>query len=194
MFATSYSVIYCTYIPWKPGVCFHYIAQFMMSANSRIRFGLQIVFVCMYITPSHYHHCGDLSEDMELIKCPSDIFRRVCKIKHILSVTLSYYHHQIGSMSYHPLFRVRSWNNYMRYMSRYIVIDISSIACCGISFSNLISCFIRVPFLSSYIHFKSVYQECSSNNWQNLNNLHWRWLMLSLVASRSCASDTKVVG
>ena len=28
------------------------IVQFMMSANSRIRFGLQIVFVCLYITPS----------------------------------------------------------------------------------------------------------------------------------------------
>ena len=26
------------------------------SASSRIRFGLQIVFVCLYITPSHYHH------------------------------------------------------------------------------------------------------------------------------------------
>ena len=31
----------------------------MMSANSRIRFGLQIVFVCLYITPSHYHHCAN---------------------------------------------------------------------------------------------------------------------------------------
>ena len=29
----------------------------LMNANSRIRFGLQIVFVCLYITPSHYHHC-----------------------------------------------------------------------------------------------------------------------------------------
>ena len=29
------------------------------SANSRIRFGLQIVFVCLYITPSHYHHCAN---------------------------------------------------------------------------------------------------------------------------------------
>ena len=28
----------------------------LMSANSRIRFGLQIVFGCLYITPSHYHH------------------------------------------------------------------------------------------------------------------------------------------
>ena len=33
--------------------------QFMMSASSRIRFGLQIVFVCFYITPSHYHHCAN---------------------------------------------------------------------------------------------------------------------------------------
>ena len=36
----------------------HGILQFMMSANSRIRFGLQILFVCFYITPSHYHHCA----------------------------------------------------------------------------------------------------------------------------------------
>ena len=35
------------------------IVQFMMSANSRIRFGLLIVFVCLYITPSHYHHCAN---------------------------------------------------------------------------------------------------------------------------------------
>ena len=35
------------------------IVQFMMSAKSRIRFGLQIVFVCLYITPSHYHHCAN---------------------------------------------------------------------------------------------------------------------------------------
>ena len=31
--------------------------------------------------------------------------------------TLSYYHHQTGSMNYYPLFRVRSWNNGMRCMS-----------------------------------------------------------------------------
>ena len=35
------------------------IVQFMMSANSRIHFGVQIVFVCLYITPSHYHHCAN---------------------------------------------------------------------------------------------------------------------------------------
>ena len=55
------------------------IVQFMMSANSWTRFGLLIVFVCLYITPSHYHHCANLSEDIELIKCLSDIFCRVCE-------------------------------------------------------------------------------------------------------------------
>ena len=38
--------------------------------------------------------------------------------------TLSYYHHhhQIGSMNYYPLFRVRSWNNGVCCMSFYILI------------------------------------------------------------------------
>ena len=31
------------------------IVQFVMNANSRIRFGLQIVYVTLYITPSHYY-------------------------------------------------------------------------------------------------------------------------------------------
>ena len=35
--------------------------------------------------------------------------------------TLSYYHHQIGSMNYYPLFRVKSWNNGMRCMPLYIL-------------------------------------------------------------------------
>ena len=60
------------------------IVHFMMSANCWIHFGLQIVFVCLYIV--HYHHCANLSEDMELIKCLTYIFCRVCKIEHIFSV------------------------------------------------------------------------------------------------------------
>ena len=62
------------------------IVQFMMSANIRIRFSLQIVVVCLYITSSHYHHCANLSEGIELIKCLSELFCRVCKIKHIIFV------------------------------------------------------------------------------------------------------------
>ena len=118
-----------------------------MSANIGIRFGLQIVLICLYSTPSHYHHCANLSEGIELIKCMSDIFVEcVSKIKHILTdihyticgalcfqfthlccddwgntYTLSYYHHQIGSMNYYPLFGVRSWNNSVRCMTFYIL-------------------------------------------------------------------------
>ena len=119
----------------------------MMSANSRIRVALQIVLVCLYSTPSRYHHCANISEDIDLIKFLPDIFVEcVSKIKHILSVihytiygavcfqfthfpcddrqniyTLFYYHCQIGSMNYYPLFRIRSWNNGVRWMSFYIL-------------------------------------------------------------------------
>ena len=61
------------------------IVQIMMSANIRIRFGFQIVFVCLYITASHYHHCANLSEDIELA-CQIYFVECVSKIKHIFSV------------------------------------------------------------------------------------------------------------
>ena len=71
--------VYCIYLPGKPGICFIIIVQLMMSTNIRIRFGLQIILVCLYSTPSHYYHCANLSEGIELIKCLSDIFCRVCE-------------------------------------------------------------------------------------------------------------------
>ena len=58
---------------------FFIIVQFMMSANSWIGFGLQIVSVCLYITPSHYHHFANLFEYLELIICLSNIFCWVCQ-------------------------------------------------------------------------------------------------------------------
>ena len=59
MFVASYSVL-IVYTFWENrDFVFISIVQFMMSANSRIRFGLQIVFICLYITPSHYHHCAN---------------------------------------------------------------------------------------------------------------------------------------
>ena len=100
------------------------IVQIMMSANIQIRFGLQIMFVYLYITPSHYHHCANLSEDIDFMKCLSDIFCRVwvrlsifpqlsiiqymelCVFSLLISLvmieriyTLSYYQRQIGSMN-----------------------------------------------------------------------------------------------
>ena len=126
------------------------IVHFRMSANSRIRFGLRILFVCLDSTPSYYHHCANLSvsEDIELIKRLSDIFLSIVWLRYSifsqLSIiqyaglcafslpikpcdvweyvyALSYYHNQIGSMSFYPLFRVRSWNNVTRCMSLYIL-------------------------------------------------------------------------
>ena len=68
MFVASYSVTYRIYVPEKPGIVSIIIVKFVISANSRMRFALQIVVVCFYSSPSHYHHCAKLSEDIELIK------------------------------------------------------------------------------------------------------------------------------
>ena len=118
-----------------------YIAEYY--SNSRIRFGMQIVFVSLNITPSHYHFCVNWSEYTDLISYLSDIFCRVCEYDWAYSLnyplysmcgclfsvylfplwwlreynTLSYYHHQIGSMNYHSLLRVRSRNNGIRCVS-----------------------------------------------------------------------------
>ena len=87
MFVTSSSVTFCIYVPGKPRICFFIIVQFMMNANSRIPFALQIVIVCLYSTPSHYHHCANLSEDIEHINaCQTYFVECVSKIKHILLV------------------------------------------------------------------------------------------------------------
>ena len=47
--------------------------------------------------------------------------------------TLSYYQHQIVSMNYYPLLKVRSWNNGMRCMSFYIFIawDLGQLRSCS---------------------------------------------------------------
>ena len=134
-------IIFCYIVHKQSGkkreFVFIIIVQFLMGENDRMHFGLKIVFVYLYIAPSHYYHCANLSEDIGLKKCLSDIFCQVCKIKHILSVihyticgavcfqfthfpcddweniyTLSYYHHRIGSMNYYPLFivRTKNWN------------------------------------------------------------------------------------
>ena len=63
----------------KLDLIFITFVQFMMSSNSWMRFGLRIVFVFLYIISSHHHHCANLSEDIELLKCLPDIFCRVCE-------------------------------------------------------------------------------------------------------------------
>ena len=50
----------------------------MMSAKSRMCLACRS-YSFLYITPSYYHHYANLSEDIELIKCLSDIFCPVCE-------------------------------------------------------------------------------------------------------------------
>ena len=85
------------------------IVQFMMSANNQIRFDSKIVFVYLYITPSHYHHCASLYEDIELIKCLSDIVCRVCKIRHILCYPLQNMWGYVFSVDPFPLWWLREY-------------------------------------------------------------------------------------
>ena len=55
---------------------------------------------------------------LELTHYFFDYFENIC--------TSSYYHHQIGNMNHQTLFRVRSWNYGMRYMSRYACTFVAS--------------------------------------------------------------------
>ena len=66
----------------NPEFVFIIIVLFMMSANIRIRFALQIVFICLYITTSH--RCGNLSEDIKLINA-CQIYFVECIILRIFS-------------------------------------------------------------------------------------------------------------
>ena len=61
--------------------------QFMTSENSQMRFDLKIVFAYLYVTPSHYHYCSSLSEDIELIKRLSDIVCWVCDLDNAYSLS-----------------------------------------------------------------------------------------------------------
>ena len=123
MVVLSYSVIYYIYIPGTLGPCFHY----WCSVYSICKWSDTLVmFVCLQITPSHYHHYADLSEGIELLKClvrymlPSVCLRLrqffqssfvqymgLCIFNLpnspamiVRMCTSSYYHHQIGTMNH----------------------------------------------------------------------------------------------
>ena len=68
-------IAYTVRVNWE--CVFIIIVQSMMSANSRIRFGLKIVFVYLHITSFYYRHCANLSRYIGLIKCLSDILSSV---------------------------------------------------------------------------------------------------------------------
>ena len=149
MFATSYSVTYCIYFPGKPGICFyHYFAvyddckysdTFWLVDRTRlfVQYTISLSSLCKliwrhwtykmpvrYISSSVWVRLSIFSllsiiEYVELYVFSLPI--SVVMIERIYIYTLSYYHHQIGSMNYYPLFRIRSWNNRVRCMSFYIL-------------------------------------------------------------------------
>ena len=123
MVVLSYSVIYYIYIPGTLGPCFHY----WCSVYGICKWSDTLVmFVCLQITTSHHHHYADLSEGIELLKClVSYMLPSVClRLRQFSQLsfvrymglcvfslpnspamimrmcTLSYYHHQIGSMNH----------------------------------------------------------------------------------------------
>ena len=126
------------------------IVQFIVSANNRIRFGLQIVFVCLYITPSHYHHCANfiwrhltyempVRYNLSTVWVRLSIFSQLSNIHYmglcLFSLPISFVmieriyilcliiiiKSEVWTIT--QLFRVRSWNNGMRCMSFYILIN-----------------------------------------------------------------------
>ena len=60
------SLIACTFRENREFVYIIIVLFMMMSATIRLRFGLQIVLVCLYSTQSHYHHCANLSKGIEI--------------------------------------------------------------------------------------------------------------------------------
>ena len=62
VFVSSYSSLIAFTFRENREFVFIIIVQFMISADIRIRFGLQIVLVCLYSTPSHYYHSANLSD------------------------------------------------------------------------------------------------------------------------------------
>ena len=54
------------------------LCRLMMCANDRAHCGLMVVFACLHITLPHYHHFTVISKGIELLKCFSGTFGRVC--------------------------------------------------------------------------------------------------------------------
>ena len=77
-----------------------------------VRYDLSSVKIRYILSVIHYTICGAACFQFTNFLC--DDWENI--------YTLSYYHHQIGSMNYYPLFRVRSWNNGIRCMPFYILI------------------------------------------------------------------------
>ena len=145
-FVASYFVTYCIYVPGKPGICFHhycavheckYSDTFWLAARTRlfVQYTISLSSLCKLIW-RHWTYKMPVRYILSSVRVRLSIFTPLSIIQYMalyvfsLSISvvmigiiyiyiysLSYYHHQIGSMNYYTLFRVRSWNNDVRCMS-----------------------------------------------------------------------------
>ena len=150
MFVTSYSVTHCIYVPGKPWVCFHYYCAvydeykysdtFWLANRTRlfVQYTISLLSLCKLI----WRHWTYKMPVRYILSSAC-----VSKTKHILSAihyiicgavcfqfthfccddweniyTLSYYHLQIGSMNYYPLFRVIGHETMVSAVCLYILV------------------------------------------------------------------------
>ena len=152
MFVTSYSVTYRIYVPGKGGICFHhycavydeckYSDTFLLADRTRlfVQYTISLSSLCKLIW-RHWTYKMHVRYILSSVWLRLSIFSPLSIIHYLglyvfslpisdvmieIIYTLSYYHHQIGSMNYYPLFRVRSWNNGVRCMSFYILLGKSA--------------------------------------------------------------------
>ena len=142
MFVTSYSVTSCIYVPGKSGICFHYYCAVYDDCKYSDAFWLADctgLFVQYIISLSllckliwrHWTYKMPVRYILSSVWVRLSIFSLLSSIHYVglfvfslliflvmisLVIYFACYHHQIRSMNYYPLFRVRSWNNGVRFM------------------------------------------------------------------------------
>ena len=90
MVVLSCSLIYYIYNPGTVGPCFHYWCAVYAIWKRSDTYGLWVVFVCLQIAPSHYHHYSDISEGIKLSKRLSGICPSVClRLRQYINYLLS---------------------------------------------------------------------------------------------------------
>ena len=97
---------------------------------------------------------------------------------------LSYYHYQIRSMNYYPLFRVRSWNNGVSCMSFYVLMGQPADAA-ELQFvqealmGHLVECLTEIHDCHSQLHMHP-------HNYIYNNFMTWYQLLIPLIMRYNC--------
>ena len=149
-----------------------YFALSIMCANNRVHSDLMVVLVCLRITLHHYQQSylrvldlhnafqvhsvewGYEINSIILVICHAIYGAVYIQLTHSsydeceIICTLSYYHHQIGSMTHLPLFRVSLWNNGM---------------CCIFFYYQHLNLYIQHTKRTSKLKEMCMYKDCAGN-------------------------------